>query len=102
MTDYQPLCDASETARENLLRLREAVRARSVAAELTKDLLTGPWILRCTFPGIRLPENVICGEVGGWWFFAWRRGERQAAVAEIDQVAASVARMPQEDDVLRP
>lgn len=99
--DYQPLCDASEEARKRLVPLRDLLHSRGADVQLTKDLMMGPWTVRVRFPGIRLPEEIVCGEVGGWWFYTWRRGEKQAAIAEIEQVAASVLQTPQEDDVIR-
>lgn len=101
MDDYQPLCDASEEARKHLAPLRDMLHDRGLDVQLTKDLMTGPWLVRVRFPGVRLPEEVVCGEIGGWRFFTWRRGDLVAPVADIEQVAESVARTPWEDDVTR-
>jgi hypothetical protein len=100
-TNYQPHCDASRTAWEHLCKLRDVLLKLEVDAQLTKDFMMGPWILRCRFPGVRLPEEVICGEMGGWWFYTWRRGELVAPVTDVDEVAKSVKSTPWEDDIAR-
>lgn len=85
------LSDASPEARSHLQRLCQAVRSAGADAVVTKELMTGPWILRCELPGIRHDEKVVCGRVGGFWIYTWNWGAADAPVtADVALIAERI------------